>query len=65
MNIEKGAYPFSVLVHDRMDGPHWVWCFNNLTMGTFSAEFPIVGNRCTYLFKYEQDALAFKLKFGL
>lgn len=62
---EETDYLYHVRVFERLDGPYWEWCVENLAMHTFMARFPIVGNSCTYYFKYEADLLAFKLKFGL
>lgn len=47
------------------DRIYWAWCRENLDTQSWHMKFAITGNSCSYYFGQEEDALAFKLTFGL
>lgn len=52
------------LPHGDRSG-YWGWCRKNLDTNSWHVKWTIVGTSCSYYFKHEEDALAFKLTFGL
>ena len=44
---------------------HWQWCKDNLSIGTWKMMFGFTGTTATFCFDNEEDATAFKLRFGL
>ena len=44
---------------------HWQWCKDNLTIGTWKMMIGFTGTNATFCFNNEEDATAFKLRFGL
>jgi hypothetical protein len=44
---------------------YWDWACKNLPPGTWKDKIPIMGVGETYCFKYKEDLLVFRLRFGL
>jgi len=53
---------FRVLIDDNK---YWYWCIDNLTFGTWRKLIPLVGATATYVFDFPEDAIAFKLRWGI
>jgi hypothetical protein len=57
-------YPYFIKL-EAQDDRYWNFCRERLTSGTWKMMIPLVGNKCSYLFKHEEDLLFFRLYFGV
>jgi len=65
MNIAHEEHIYRIKLPHDTDRVYWAWCRENLDTDSWHMKFAIVGTSCSYYFKHEEDAMAFKLKFGL
>ena len=55
----------TVHVEVDTDNNYWDWCCNHLVTGTWKMRIGFMGTSATFCFDNEEDAIAFKLVFGL
>jgi hypothetical protein len=60
-------YPFRVRITPAIgdNNIHWHWCRDNLQVGSWKMMIRLLGASSIYCFTNAEDAVAFKLRFGL
>jgi len=62
---DNSFYMYKVKSKNGSGEFYWDWCSNNLEVGTWKMMIGIMGESSSYHFIHEEDAMAFKLRFGL
>lgn len=64
-DLERYSSWIKVPIANSEAAGYWDWCAENASKSEWSVLFALHGSRSTYCFLNKEDALAFKLRFGV